>query len=313
MHVKKLFQMSFLKNIFKKNKIGNQTSDFTVKSLVQEPAKVKKSEPSIEEISNVSSIIFATNYSKDELIQLLAKESIFATGNDIRMGHSFDFGDRSKLLKDAARLLVTRQHGNSKLLQRELGLEQSIAFRIMNDLESAGIIGLYEDSSNVEVFVKTLRDLDGIISAIFSDLNDFEKVDIQLFYDEYTVEIENRKAELLLQISDKKLESEKRQIRHELLEKERKRKLQREVLNELIDEGAIYNLATNNNGKRESVPQEVMDKVWNRDGGKCAFCGSQESIEFDHIIPFSKGGANTYRNLQILCKDCNVKKSNNIG
>ncbi|WP_229724707.1 HNH endonuclease [Winogradskyella forsetii] len=57
----------------------------------------------------------------------------------------------------------------------------------------------------------------------------------------------------------------------------------------------------------------MLDKVWNRDGGKCVKCGSQEKIEFDHIIPFSKGGSNTYRNLQILCEQCNRGKSNNIG
>ena len=57
----------------------------------------------------------------------------------------------------------------------------------------------------------------------------------------------------------------------------------------------------------------MKDKVWNRDGGKCVLCGSNENIEFDHIVPFSKGGANTYRNIQILCESCNRKKSDNIG
>ena len=33
----------------------------------------------------------------------------------------------------------------------------------------------------------------------------------------------------------------------------------------------------------------------------------------DHIIPFSKGGNSTWRNLQILCESCNLKKSNKIG
>ena len=35
------------------------------------------------------------------------------------------------------------------------------------------------------------------------------------------------------------------------------------------------------------ISQTVKDKVWNRDGGKCV-CGSNENIEFDHIVPFSK-------------------------
>jgi hypothetical protein len=61
------------------------------------------------------------------------------------------------------------------------------------------------------------------------------------------------------------------------------------------------------------IPQNVMDKVWNRDSGKCVKCGSNQKLEFDHIIPFSKGGSNTYRNIQLLCEGCNRSKSNNIG
>ncbi|MDR2085817.1 MAG: HNH endonuclease [Dysgonamonadaceae bacterium] len=61
------------------------------------------------------------------------------------------------------------------------------------------------------------------------------------------------------------------------------------------------------------MPQDVQDRVWNRDGGCCVKCGSRENLEFDHIIPFSKGGATTYRNLQLLCQECNREKSNKIG
>ena len=65
--------------------------------------------------------------------------------------------------------------------------------------------------------------------------------------------------------------------------------------------------------KRKSITQSVKDKVWNRDGGRCIYCGSNENLEFDHIIPHSKGGANTYRNIQLLCEPCNRSKSAKIG
>ena len=65
--------------------------------------------------------------------------------------------------------------------------------------------------------------------------------------------------------------------------------------------------------KTRRITQEVKDKVWNRDGGKCVECGSNENLEFDHIIPHSKGGANTYRNIQLLCEPCNRSKSAKIG
>lgn len=61
------------------------------------------------------------------------------------------------------------------------------------------------------------------------------------------------------------------------------------------------------------IAPNVRDLVWNRDGGKCVDCGSNIGLEFDHIIPLSKGGSNTYRNLQLLCEKCNRKKSNKIG
>lgn len=64
--------------------------------------------------------------------------------------------------------------------------------------------------------------------------------------------------------------------------------------------------------KRVPIPDEVKQYVWQRDKGQCAKCASQENIEFDHIIPISKGGSNTARNIQILCQDCNRSKSNGV-
>lgn len=61
------------------------------------------------------------------------------------------------------------------------------------------------------------------------------------------------------------------------------------------------------------IYQAVKDKVWKRDEGKCTQCGSREKLEFDHIIPHSKGGSNTYRNVQLLCEKCNRSKSDKIG
>ena len=61
------------------------------------------------------------------------------------------------------------------------------------------------------------------------------------------------------------------------------------------------------------ISQSTKDDVWNRDDGKCVECGSKEDLEFDHIIPHSKGGANTYRNIQLLCEPCNRSKSAKIG
>ena len=64
--------------------------------------------------------------------------------------------------------------------------------------------------------------------------------------------------------------------------------------------------------RREKVPENVRIAVWRRDEGKCTECGSRENIEYDHIIPVSKGGSSTERNIQILCEKCNREKSNKI-
>ena len=61
--------------------------------------------------------------------------------------------------------------------------------------------------------------------------------------------------------------------------------------------------------EREPIPKAVQREVWRRDQGRCVECGSKGNLEFDHIIPFAKGGANTVRNLQLLCQDCNRRKS----
>ena len=66
-------------------------------------------------------------------------------------------------------------------------------------------------------------------------------------------------------------------------------------------------------GRSRAIPRDVRDSVWRRDEGKCVQCGSVDSLEFDHIIPFSKGGSNTYRNIQLLCESCNRAKSDSIG
>lgn len=65
-----------------------------------------------------------------------------------------------------------------------------------------------------------------------------------------------------------------------------------------------------------SIPREVMLKVVRRDGQICQSCFQpipDNEVEFDHIIPFSKGGSTTADNLKLCCRTCNRKKSDSLA
>ena len=59
-----------------------------------------------------------------------------------------------------------------------------------------------------------------------------------------------------------------------------------------------------------------MLQVVRRDNHVCQTCHQyvpDDQIEFDHIIPFSKGGPTTTANLRLLCRTCNRKKSSSLN
>jgi len=65
----------------------------------------------------------------------------------------------------------------------------------------------------------------------------------------------------------------------------------------------------------DPVPSTVRFDVLKRDR-KCVLCGAAPEIDsevrlhVDHIVPRSKGGSNEMSNLQVLCSECNLGKSN---
>lgn len=65
--------------------------------------------------------------------------------------------------------------------------------------------------------------------------------------------------------------------------------------------------------QRQPISQDVKIAVWQRDGGRCVECDSNRALEFDHVIPLSMGGANSMRNLQLLCEVCNRRKGASLG
>ena len=98
------------------------------------------------------------------------------------------------------------------------------------------------------------------------------------------------------------------QIRLLLLEDFDKERSHFEKLKTRFDE----TWSNESNYERPRIPESVRIEVWRRDGGKCARCGSREKLEYDHIVPISKGGSNTARNIELLCERHNRSKSNNV-
>jgi hypothetical protein len=58
------------------------------------------------------------------------------------------------------------------------------------------------------------------------------------------------------------------------------------------------------------ISETTKKVVFTRDGGVCQCCGSSQSLEYDHITPYSCGGSSVVSNIQLLCQKCNRSKSN---
>lgn len=54
--------------------------------------------------------------------------------------------------------------------------------------------------------------------------------------------------------------------------------------------------------------RSLRRRVFERDGHKCVYCGSDENLTLGHIKPASKGGKNNVENLQTECYGCNYNK-----
>jgi 5-methylcytosine-specific restriction endonuclease McrA len=60
--------------------------------------------------------------------------------------------------------------------------------------------------------------------------------------------------------------------------------------------------------RNRHIPAHVRREVWARDGGRCAFVGSQGrcmetgGLEFHHLMPFAQGGATDVANISLRCR-----------
>ena len=61
-----------------------------------------------------------------------------------------------------------------------------------------------------------------------------------------------------------------------------------------------------------SVPYKGVilsrQNVFRRDNHECQYCGTNRDLTLDHLVPRSKGGTSSWKNLVTACKHCNAKK-----
>ncbi len=60
--------------------------------------------------------------------------------------------------------------------------------------------------------------------------------------------------------------------------------------------------------KQTEFPAFTRFNVFLRDHFTCQYCGSGESLTFDHVIPRRLGGKTTWENIASACAPCNMKK-----
>jgi hypothetical protein len=91
--------------------------------------------------------------------------------------------------------------------------------------------------------------------------------------------------------------------------------LMKDEYDEITSKKGIYEYVLSGDEKYLSIRafrDNEKRTVYERQGGKCKQCGKAcdiSEMEADHITPYSQGGHTTIDNCQMLCRDCNRRKS----
>jgi hypothetical protein len=82
-----------------------------------------------------------------------------------------------------------------------------------------------------------------------------------------------------------------------------------------LQETALKNLTLQKSSERSRyISRPIKDQVWKRDQGRCNFqdpktgklCHSTFKLQYDHKVPFAKGGQTTTENLRLRCAGDNT-------
>ncbi|MDR1742423.1 MAG: DNA translocase FtsK [Dysgonamonadaceae bacterium] len=77
-----------------------------------------------------------------------------------------DLGERDPLFDEAARLIVVHQQGSTSLIQRKFAIGYNRAGRLMDQLESAGIVGPTQGSKPRDVYISDEYSLEKLLDSL---------------------------------------------------------------------------------------------------------------------------------------------------
>lgn len=67
----------------------------------------------------------------------------------------------------------------------------------------------------------------------------------------------------------------------------------------------LFYLHTTSSGEAKRMWRQKIKEEW---GHQCAYCGSDENLTIDHIVPQAKGGLDVTKNVVCCCHSCNQSK-----
>jgi hypothetical protein len=67
----------------------------------------------------------------------------------------------------------------------------------------------------------------------------------------------------------------------------------------------LYNLQACSSAEAKRMWRNEIKEKWNHE---CAYCGSNDELTLDHIIPLAKGGVDYTHNVLCSCRKCNSDK-----
>lgn len=184
-----------------------------------------------------------------------------------------------------------------------LWLVDRVFYEQANSIENSGKVADFNPINWINQAVMKYRDIDVYINNDFEFDDDDDYLEM---YNNYLEYLNKYEEDLFYDV-----------ISHIAVEIEYILFQNRDFLLRFNEQQAVE--FEDNPRKRVYIPEWVKRAVLFRDKGCCVFCKKDltglysllddNEKHFDHIVSLNEGGINDVCNIQLSCKDCNLKKS----